>query len=101
MSEQDKTESAEVPPITIELTCPITFGERRIESLTFRPLTAKDLRRVTTPPAQTMAMTLELAGYLSGETSQVIDMLQGVDAMAVIGAVGDFFGDSRGTGTDQ
>lgn len=83
---------------TVTLKHPITHGSQTITELVFRPLKAKDLRRLQSPHTKPMAMTLELAGYLSGQTIQVIDELQGEDVQEVIALVGGFIGGSQATG---
>lgn len=99
--EAEETPQVVVPhePVTIPLVYPIQFGERRIGSLTLRPLTAKEMRR--TQGKNTMSIMLDYAGYLSGEPPQVIDLLQAVDAVEVTNAVTDFFGVSHRTGPEQ
>lgn len=102
LDEQPEEELGDVvphEPVTVKLTYPITYGSRTIESLTFRPMTAKDMRRCRATTRQ--GMLFELASFLSGETSQVIDLLQGCDAVAVMGEIGVFFGPSHATGTKQ
>lgn len=87
-------------PIVIKLTKPIAHGSVTITELTFRSLKAKDLRRLQSPAERSMAMILELAGYLCGQPTQVIDELEGVDLHAVIRVVNDFFAGTLGTGTE-
>ena len=85
---------------TIKLRNPIKFGSQTIEQLEFRPLKGKDLRRLKTPKERPLAMTLELAGYLSGQVKEVIDELEGDDVQEVLELVSAFFGDSQETGTE-
>jgi len=84
--------------VTIDLKKPIMFGDVTVTKLTFRPLKAKDLRRLKSSMDQPMALTLELAGYLSGQVTQVIDELEGEDLQEVLKVVGDFFGGTPKTG---
>lgn len=86
-------------PVTVLLHHPIQFGTRVVESLTLRPIKAKDMRRLRASTDRPMAMMLELAGYLSGEVEQVIDELQGEDLQEVLRVVSGFFGGSLATGT--
>lgn len=84
-------------PVTIELRKPISFGKRTVEKLTFRPLKAKDLRRLKESESN-IASALNFASYLSGEESQIIDELEGQDLRDVIEVVNGFFLSIRGTG---
>ena len=88
-------------PVTIELEHPIEFGSKTIAELTFRPIKAKDLRRVKAPDHRRIEMTLELAGYLSGQPTQVIDELEGNDLMKVLDLVADFLSGSPATGVES
>jgi hypothetical protein len=45
-------------------------------------------------------MILELAGYLTGQTTQFIDELEGDDLAEVERVVVHFFANSQGTGTE-
>lgn len=98
----DVTEGPIVPHEsgTVTLYYPIQHGERLIESLTFRPLTAKEMRRSagTVMDMMSVKSQLDYAGFLSGETSQVIDKLQAADVIQVVGVISLFFGVSHGTG---
>lgn len=85
---------------SVTLIYPIKFGESTITELTFRPLTAKEMRRTKANINQIMAQStiLDYAGYLSGQPSHIIDLLAGPDAIAVIGVVSGFFAPSHATG---
>lgn len=85
-------------PVTVKLRTPIALGEERIESLTFRPPTGKDLRRL--PEGGDMDVTLALAARLSGQTDIVIDRLQGEDLWEVLQVVGGFTPGGRATGKE-
>jgi hypothetical protein len=87
-------------PVTIRLQHPITHGKQVIEELTIRPVTGADYRRVRTSKDLPLAMTMELAGYLSGQVTQVIDKLKGADLRRVMEVVGGFLSGSRETGTE-
>jgi hypothetical protein len=87
-------------PVTLKLRKPITLGSQTITELTFRPIKGKDLRRLKEPAERAMAMTLELAGLLSGQTTQVIDEIEGEDLQEVLRVVSGFFGATPGTGTE-
>ena len=83
-------------PVTIKLTKPIIFGSETISELTLRPIKGKDYRRLKATSG--MGIILELAGYLSGQVTQVIDELEGEDLQEVILAVSVFMGSSREIG---
>jgi hypothetical protein len=83
----------------VKLKNPITLGSERIDELTFRPLKAKDLRRCKAKDG--MPQILELAGYLAGQTTQVIDELEGEDVLSVLKVVNSFFVDSQETGSEE
>ena len=85
-------------PVTVKLRHPIEFGSERIEKLKLRPIKGKDMRRLKSPADRPMAMIIELAGYLSGQPTQVIDDLEGEDLQDVIRVVSGFFGDGLATG---
>lgn len=87
--------------VVVKLLHPIAFGNQTIEELAFRPMKAKDLRRLQSPAERSLAMMLELAGFLCGQPTQVIDELTGVDLRAVLKVVNDFFGASLGIGTED
>ncbi len=86
--------------VTVTLDYPIQFGEQIIEELTFRPLTAKDMSK-SSAGLQTLVSQktiLEYAGFLSGQPPHIIDLLQGCDAIKVIGAVSVFLAPSHASG---
>jgi hypothetical protein len=87
-------------PVTIKLKSRIHFGLQIIEELVVRPCKAKDKRRIKTPTDRPFAMILELAGYLTGQPTQVIDELEGEDLAEVERVVANFFANSQGTGTE-
>ncbi len=84
-------------PVIIKLRKPITFGSKTLDQLTIRPLKAKDLRRMKDSDSA-LQSTLNMASYLSGEVSQVIDELEGDDLREVLEVVNDFFHAIQGTG---
>ena len=84
-------------PVTIKLRKPITYGSRVIDQLTIRPIKAKDLRRVGGDDSLLKA-SLNMASWLSGEVSEVIDELEGEDLAEVLGVVERFFGAVQATG---
>jgi len=77
-------------PVTIKLRKPITFGSRTIEQLTIRPVKGKDLRRMKDSDSA-LQSSLNMAGILSGEVSEVIDELAGEDLAEVLEVVNRFF----------
>lgn len=88
-------------PVVIDLANPIEFGSKMITELTIQPLKAKHLRRLKASEDRSLAMMIELAGYLAGQPTQVIDELEGEDLHRVIGVVADFFGGGPQTGGES
>jgi hypothetical protein len=84
-------------PVVVRLRKPIEFGDRRVDQLSIRPPRAKDLRRIKDSDTQVQT-ALNMAGWLTGEVSQVIDELEGEDLSEVLKVVNDFFGKLLGTG---
>jgi hypothetical protein len=84
-------------PVVITLRKPITFGSRTITELTIRPCKGKDLRRIDERLGNTKT-ALSMAGWLSGEPTQVIDELEGQDLGEVMDAVNGFLFAIRGIG---
>lgn len=84
--------------VTLKLKNPIEFGSQRVEELTIRPCKAKDLRRLQASPERPLAMTFELAGYLTGQVAEVIDELEGEDMQEVLRVVSGFLDDGQKTG---
>jgi hypothetical protein len=87
-------------PVTVKLRKPIQFGSQVIEELTFRPVTAKDLRRLPVLDGFSMDTVLVLAGRLSGQADPVIDKLTGSDLEEVIDLVSGFMPRSRKGGNE-
>jgi hypothetical protein len=87
-------------PVTVKLRKPIQFGSQVIEELTFRPVTAKDLRRLPVLDGFSMDTVLVLAGRLSGQPDPVIDKLTGADLAEVIDLVTGFMPASRPAGNE-
>ena len=78
-------------PVVINLSSPIEFAGKRYDTITVRPIKAKDLRRCQAKPGDdSLGWVLEMAGYLTGEVDQVIDELEGEDLGAVLAAVSAF-----------
>lgn len=84
-------------PVVIKLRKSITYGSRTVEELTIRPPKAKDLRRVKESDTA-MQTSLNMASWLSGEVSEVVDELEGEDLAKVLEVVDTFFRKLRGTG---
>jgi Phage tail assembly chaperone proteins, E, or 41 or 14 len=84
-------------PVVINLKKPITFGSRTVEQLTIRPVKAKDLRRISKGESP-MQLSLNMAGWLSGEIKEVIDELEGEDLAEVLKVVDGFFTKLQPTG---
>lgn len=85
-------------PVTVKLRKPIPFGSETITELTLRPVKGKDLRRLKAD--RPIPMTLELAGYLSGQVTEVIDELEGGDLAEVLRVASDFFEAFHETGSE-
>lgn len=77
-------------PVVVKLRKPIESGNSTITQLTFRPMKAKDLRRVKSSDSG-MESTLKMAGWLSGQVDVVIDELEGADLAEVLAIVNSFF----------
>ena len=77
-------------PVVINLSSPIEFAGKRYDTITVRPIKAKDLRRCQAKPEDSLKFALEMTGYLTGEVDQVIDELEGEDLGAVLAAVTAF-----------
>lgn len=83
---------------TVKLRSPIEFGPKRIEELTFRPVTGKDLRGFRITPGLEIEAMLVLAGRLAGQVDAVIDQLTGEDLEEVLAIAADFLPGTRRTG---
>lgn len=85
-------------PVTIVLSKPVSIevktgnGPRikKVDQLTIRPPKGKDLRRVDRSKSP-IAVSLDMASWLSGEPTQIIDELEGSDLREVLKVVDDFF----------
>ncbi len=84
--------------VTVKLSKPIQFGTQVIEEMTFQPITGRHMRRVKTPARQELALVMELACLTSGQTQEIMDMVQGPDLVEIMAVVGNFFGGSPLTG---
>lgn len=87
--------------VKVQLDTPVEFGGKTICELTIRPPKAKHMRKVQTPETRKLGFMIELAGYLAGEVSQVIDELEWSDLQKVLGVVSDFLGGGTPTGDDE
>jgi hypothetical protein len=83
----------------VKLRNPIQVGSQTITELEFRPLCAKDLRKL--PADSGLDMALALAARLSGHNDVVIDKLTGDDLTEVVGLVADFMPGGRTTGDER
>lgn len=85
-------------PVTIILSKPVSIevktgnGPRTktVVQLTIRPPKGKDLRRVDRTKSP-ISVSLDMASWLSGEPTQIIDELEGSDLREVLKVVDDFF----------
>lgn len=87
-------------PVTVKLRQPIHFGSQVVEELTVRPVKGRDLRRIQAPQDRQLQLTMELAGYLTGQVREVIDELEGEDLVEVLTVVASFFSGSPLTGSE-
>lgn len=81
---------------TLTLKTPVQFDDERIETLTFKPLLARHLRKVSAKP--TFDDLLNLVGDSTGKNLSVINLMTASDAMAAVGIVSDFLTDGQETG---
>jgi hypothetical protein len=88
-------------PYVLKLETPITFGKVTVEELTFQPCKARHLVKCVNDKQNVVPYMIELAGYLTGQTSQIIGELEGEDIWRVIGVTSDFFAGSQPTGETQ
>lgn len=86
----------------VKLKYPVKWGEEKVQSLSLRPLMAKDLMdfKINTTGEMSFGQLLEIAGRLCDHEGgmSLIKVLHGTDAMAVASKVGDFLGESQETG---
>jgi hypothetical protein len=77
---------------TVELATPIEFGSQVINKLTFRSIKGKDLRKISLARLADMdfGQALDLAGRLSGQPPEFMDMLEGNDVIKVTMVIFDF-----------
>ncbi|NRA62962.1 MAG: phage tail assembly protein [Pseudobacteriovorax sp.] len=75
---------------TLTLKSPIEFGNSTIEELTFKEVTALEMRGIK--PGMSMGELLDIAGKLSGQPKSVINRLKAEDANAVVEYVGNALG---------
>ena len=90
--------SKPLEPHTFYPARPIIFGSKEISELVFQPCKAKHLIRCTESKDNVIPYMLELAGFLSGQPSQVIGELEGSDVWEVVAICSDFFAGSQPTG---
>lgn len=84
---------------TVKLKTPIEGADQQLTELSFRPLVAKDLRRLKLSEDYKLDLLLDLAGRLSGQPDHVIDQLAGSDLQEVIAVVSGFLATGLGTGS--
>ncbi|MEZ5709728.1 MAG: phage tail assembly protein [Blastomonas sp.] len=85
-------------PLTIKLRSGADEREERIESVTLRRPTARDMRLIDDFAGRPMAMTLAMIQALSGLEPHVVDRLDAEDMTALGELVGDFIPDGQETG---
>jgi hypothetical protein len=93
-----KTERAPSEPVIFILSKPVSIevktgnGPRTktVEQLTIRPPKGKDLRRIDRTKSP-IAISLDMASWLTGEPTQIIDELEGTDLREVLKIVDGFF----------
>lgn len=88
MSEEikDTTETTEELTNTVLLSKPIEYGQKTIEKLVLREMTAKDMR--TMRQNMTYGDLLDIGARLSNQPKTVIDRLSARDANELIELVG-------------
>ena len=69
-----------------------------VSELKVRKIKGKFMRLVETPSAMSVQMTMELGEILSGQPSEVIDRLDGGDALALLEVISDFLQGTPATG---
>ena len=92
---------AKLSPYTLKLETPLVFGKTEVEELVFQPCKAKHLVQCENDKGNVVPYMLELAGFLTGQTSQIIGELEGGDIWKVVGITSDFFAGSQPTGNEQ
>lgn len=99
--------AAMTEPVIITLRKPVTLEVRTgggtklktVTEITIRPPKGKDLRRVDRTKSP-IAISLDMASWLSGEPPQIIDELEGADLREVLKVVDDFFVAIQATGKE-
>lgn len=84
-------------PITLTLRKPVKAGDRMVTQLTIRPVKAKYMR-VLGGSNSALEQTLQMASKLTGETTQVIDEIEGDDLRELMGHVNGFLFAIQGRG---
>lgn len=105
MSDADALVPDPAEPVTITLRKPITLEVKTgngpkiktVTEITIRPPKGKDLRRVDRTKSA-IATSLDMASWLSGEPTQIIDELEGADLREVLKVVDGFFAAFQETG---
>lgn len=85
-------------PVEYKLIDPFTFGSESFESLTFKPLKAKHLRKASKDFS--MGDLINIAGDLAGLSREEIGEMGAEDTIAVIKIVTDFLQSGPSTGQD-
>jgi hypothetical protein len=87
-------------PYTLDLKFPFKYGEREVTSLTFpRRLKAKDFKGIAVSDIRFDDMARILA-RITGESSALIEELDGEDLMTAVGVVNSFLPSGLTTGQD-
>lgn len=87
-------------PVTVKLKHPIEIGSQRFEEITIQPMKAKHLLKCEKSEDDKVGWCLELAGYMSGNTSHMIGELEGEDIWEVVAAVASFFAGGQTPGSE-
>ena len=89
---------AKLVPHILKLDEPLVVGKTEVSELTFQPCKARHLMRCEQNKDNVVPYMLELAGFLTGQTSQIIGELEGDDVWKVVAIASDFFAGTQPTG---
>lgn len=84
-------------PITLTLRKPVKHGELMVTEITIRPIKAKFMRTLDRS-ASPLEQTFSMANKITGQTTQVLDEIEGDDLRDLLKHVNGFLFAIRGTG---
>lgn len=87
-------------PVTIQLKNPFSIGSQTFTEITINPMKSKYLSSCTRAVEDKIPWTLELAGFMSGETEEMIGELEGEDIWEVVSVVSVFIAGSQQAGDE-